>query len=95
MRTEVVADMPRSEGLPNWPEPVRTGTLEKMLKLNILTEKQKRLLWSHLTSHHPRKARELVLLSSDPIVRVLQEEFDGALCLKAKFVPPELENLLS
>lgn len=84
----------RSEGLPNWPEPVKVGTVQKSLNLSLLTAEQKQILWSHLTTQHPKKARELLMLSQDPFVRALQEELDAALCLETRFIPDELRCLL-
>lgn len=84
----------RSKNLPKWPEPVKVGTVQKSLNLSRLTIEQKQILWSHLTTQHPKKARELLMLSQDPFVRALHEELDAGLCLEVQFIPAELRFLL-
>lgn len=77
----------RNDNRPKWPTTVASGSYNPALMISKLSAEEKNLLWTHLKSFHPEKARQIAEIMKDPIVMSIIEIFDGSLLVEPQFVP--------
>lgn len=77
----------RNDNGPKWPTTVASESYNPTLMISKLSVKEKNLLWTHLKSFHPDKARQIAGIMKDPIAKAIIEIFDGSLVVEPQFVP--------
>ncbi len=79
----------------DWPQVCEVGTFLPTISVSRLLPDQKRLLWEHLKTFHPDKAKSIALIMSDELALSIIETFGADLVIEEQYVPLELRWLLA
>lgn len=78
--------------LPDWPEPVLTGLLEKHVSLTTLNSDQKKQVWAHIQKNNPALAELLTSISTDGDIQEFIKYFGAEIRVSESEIPAQLIN---
>lgn len=79
-----------ASNLPDWPEPVLAGLLEKHVSLTRLSHSQKKQVWLHIQKNNPALADLLSSISTDGNIQDFIKHFGAEIQVSETEVPQQI-----